>query len=269
VRVVADGGVALEVAVEGPVGGPPVLLIHGWPDSHVLWRDQVRRLTAEGYRTIAPDLRGFGGSDMPADVDSYQVGHSVMDMVAVLDACGVARANVVCHDWGAAVGWGLAGFLPDRVERLVALSVGHPASFTAAGFEQRMRSLYMLLFSLPVIAEQWFASFGRQFLASHPDLDEVMAELDRPGRLTASLNWYRANASAKTLMSPPPEVPPALCPVMGIWSSTDPVLTELQMTGSSRHVQGGWRYVRIEGASHWMQRDAAEEVNALLLDFLG
>jgi pimeloyl-ACP methyl ester carboxylesterase len=267
-RVDGAGGIGVEVAVDGPADGSPVLLIHGWPDSHLLWRNQVECLTAAGYRTIAPDCRGFGGSDMPEDVESYQVAHSVMDMVAVLDACDVPRANVVCHDWGAVVGWGLAAFLPDRVDRLVAMSVGHPKSFSEAGFEQKMRSLYMLLFSLPVVAEQWFNLFGRQFLSSHPDLDAVMADLDRPGRLTASLNWYRANAGAKTLVSPPPPVPAVPGSVMGIWSSEDPVLIEKQMIGSGRHVDGQWRYERIEGAGHWMQLDAAEQLNALLLDFL-
>jgi pimeloyl-ACP methyl ester carboxylesterase len=267
-RVVGDGGVGIEVTVDGPDDGPPVLLIHGWPDSHVLWRHQVEHLTAAGYRTIAPDCRGFGASDMPEDAADYQIAHSVVDMIAVLDACDVNRATVVCHDWGAMVGWGLAAFVPDRVDRLAALSVGHPKAFSEAGFEQRMRSLYMLLFSLTVVAEQWFGVFGRQFLASHPDLDAVMADLDRPGRLTASLNWYRANASAKTIVSPPPAVPSVAAPVMGVWSSGDPVLTEKQMTGSARHVDGPWRYERIEGAGHWMQLDGTAELNALLLSFL-
>jgi pimeloyl-ACP methyl ester carboxylesterase len=148
------------------------------------------------------------------------------------------------------------------------MSVGHPKAFSDAGFEQRMRSLYMLLFNIPVIAEQWFGVFGEQMLGSHQDKKAVIAELERPGALTASFGWYRANAHPKTLINPPPELPAVTVPVMGVWSSRDTALTEKQMTGSAAYVEGPWRYERVEGASHWMQLDAAAEVNRLLLDFL-
>lgn len=268
-RVTGDGGVGIEVAVDGPADGRPVLLMHGWPDSHRLWRHQVAALTEAGYRTIAPDLRGFGDSDKPQDVEAYKLAHSVADMVAVLDAADVEQAAVVAHDWGAVAAWGLTAFVPDRVERLAALSVGHPKAFGDAGFEQRMRSLYMLLFNIPVVAEQWFGRFGPQMLASHKDRDEVIANLERPGALTASFGWYRANAHPRTLINPPPDLPPIRCPVMGVWSRGDIALTEKQMSGSQAYLEGSWRYERIEDAAHWLQLDAPDEVNRLLLDFLG
>jgi pimeloyl-ACP methyl ester carboxylesterase len=268
VRVSGDGGVGIEVFLEGPEDGAPVLFMHGWPDSHMLWRHQVEALSQAGYRTIAPDLRGFGESDKPEDVGAYKVAHSVVDMVAVLDACGVATANVICHDWGAVAGWGLAAYVPDRVGTLTALSVGHPRAFSDAGFEQRMRSLYMLLFNIPVIAEQWFGLFGEQMLASHHDKAAVITELDKPGALTASFGWYRANAHPKTIVNPPPELPAVTMPTMGVWSSRDIALTEKQMTGSAKYVDGPWRYERIEDAGHWMQLDAPDALNTLLLDFL-
>jgi pimeloyl-ACP methyl ester carboxylesterase len=267
-RVAGDGGVGIEVFVDGPEDGRPVLFMHGWPDSHRLWRHQVKALSDAGFRTIAPDLRGFGQSDKPDDVEAYKVAHSVADMIAVLDACGAETAAVVCHDWGAVAGWGLAAFAPDRVDRLAALSVGHPKAFSEAGFAQRMRSLYMVLFNIPVIAEKWFEQFGSQMLASHADRDDVIAELQRPGALTASFGWYRANASPKTLISGPPELPPVRCPVMGVWSRNDIALIEGQMTGSQAYVEGPWRYERLEEASHWMQLDAPDELNRLLVDFL-
>jgi pimeloyl-ACP methyl ester carboxylesterase len=190
-------------------------------------------------------------------------------MIAVLDALDVAKANVVCHDWGALGGWGLAAFVGDRVETLTALSVGHPRAFADAGLAQRMRSLYMLLFNLEDIAEEWFGMYGDQMLAAHRDRDAVLAELAKPGALTASFGWYRANAHPRTIVNPPPELPPITCPVMGVWSTGDVALTEVQMTGSEKYVDGPWRYERIEGAAHWMQLDAPDQVNALLLDFLG
>ena len=267
-RVQGDGGVGLEVFVDGPEDGTPVLLMHGWPDTHNLWRNQVKALNDAGYRTIAPDLRGFGASDKPTDVEAYGVAHTVADMVAVLDACGVSgKAHVVAHDWGAAAGWGMALFTPDRVQSYTSLSVGHPTAFRSAGVEQRMRSWYMLLFQFEGIAEQWLAE-NPFLLSGHPDAEEVQKRLAEPGALTASLGWYRANAHPRSLIGAAPQLPPVAVPVLGIWSTGDPALTERQMTDSKNYVDGSWRYEKIEGAGHWMQLDAPDKVNGLVLEFL-
>jgi len=267
-RVEGDGGVGIEVYVEGPDDGTPVLLLHGWPDTHALWRNQVTALTESGFRTIAPDLRGFGESDKPTDVEAYGLVHSVVDMVAVLDACGVAKTHLVAHDWGAAAGWGMASFVSDRVASYTTLSVGHPKAFRdAGGVEQRMRSWYMLLFQFEGIAEQWLAE-NPFLLGGHPDHEEVAKRLAEPGALTASLGWYRANAHPRSLIGEPAQLPPVTVPVLGIWSTGDPALTEKQMTDSKNYVDGSWRYEKVEGAGHWMQLDAPDKVNGLVLDFL-
>lgn len=271
-RVAGAGGVGLEVWVDGPDDGPSVLLMHGWPDTHDLWRHQVAALTAAGFRTIAPDLRGFGASDKPDDVRAYALKHTVVDMLSVLDAVGIEAAAVVAHDWGAAAAWGLASFVPQRVSRLAVLSVGHPAAFRAAGFEQRMRSWYMLLFQFEGVAEELLMRddwrLAREWAASHPDLEERLQALSEPGALTAALGWYRANVHPARELDPPRAVPPVQAPTLGLWSGGDAFLTEGQMERSREHVAGPWRYERIEGASHWMQLDAAAEVNELLLEFL-
>jgi pimeloyl-ACP methyl ester carboxylesterase len=265
--------IELEVQVEEPdhPDAPAVLLLHGWPDSHRLWRHQVPALTAAGFRTVAPDLRGFGASDRPDDVAAYGLAHILGDVVGVLDHLGLGRAHVVGHDWGAAVAWALAALIPDRVDHLVALSVGHPAAFRAAGLPQREKSWYMLLFQFEGIAERWlsdddFANF--RAWAQHPDADAVIADLSRPGALTASLNWYRANLPPTALVEPALEVPPVARPTMGVWSKNDMALIEENVTGSADHVTGGWRYERIDGAAHWIPLEAPDELTALLLDFL-
>src|SRR3954469_23371956 len=207
-RVTGEGGVELEVFLDGPEDGAPVLLLHGWPDTHNLWRNQVAALSAQGFRTIAPDLRGFGASDKPTDVDAYQLKNTVVDAVMILDACGVEKAHVVAHDWGAAAAWGFAAFVPDKVDRLAVLSVGHPLAFRNAGFEQRMRSWYMLLFQFEGIAEQWLLEGeGRAMIDFHPEGAELRRRLEEPGALTSSLGWYRANAHPRTLVGDPPAVP--------------------------------------------------------------
>jgi pimeloyl-ACP methyl ester carboxylesterase len=266
-RVTAPDGLALEVKVVG--SGEPVVLLHGWPDSSRLWRHQIEALAAAGRQVIAPDLRGMGGSDRPTSVEGYRVKHAVGDVLAILDAVGAQQADVVGHDFGAAIAWATASFVPDRVRRLAVLSVGHPLAFRAAGLEQRMLSWYMLLFQFEGVAEQWFAEHGAEFLASHPDKDAILAELRQPGRLTETLGWYRANSHPRGLIGPPPALPPVTVPVLGVWSSGDLALTEEQMTTSSEYVTGPWRYERLVGPGHWMQLDVPEIVNAMLLDFLG
>jgi pimeloyl-ACP methyl ester carboxylesterase len=262
-------GVELEVLDEG--AGTPVLLLHGFPDSSRLWRNQVPALTEAGMRVIAPDLRGFGESDKPAAVEEYGIGRGVADMVAVLDALGVERAHVVGHDWGAAVAWALAAFVPDRVDRLVAMSVGHPMAFRDRSLEQREKAWYQLLFQFEE-AEELLArddwSLFRAWMRHNGDFDHYIDDLSRPGALTAALNWYRANVAPRRELEPRRTVPPVQAPTLGIWSSGDHFLVEDGMLRSGDHVTGPWRYERIEGASHWIQLDAPQQLNALLVEFL-
>ncbi len=268
---VDSSGVNLNVEITGPDDGRPVVLLHGFPDSGRLWSRQVSALSDAGYRVIVPDQRGYGQSDKPTEVDDYNIVLLAADVVAILDHVGVEKAAVAGHDWGAAVAWTAASLAPERVDRLVALSVGHPLAFGAAGLEQREKSWYMLLFQFEGIAEQWlsanewanFREWGR-----HPDADAVIAELEANGSLTPGLNWYRANVHPRVLVEPPPAIPPVTVPTLGVWSSGDFALTEAQMTGSSEFVTAEWRYHRLEGPGHWMQVEAADEVNRLLLDYL-
>jgi pimeloyl-ACP methyl ester carboxylesterase len=265
---VVSGGVGIEYEVTGE--GAPVVLLHGFPDSGRLWRHQVPALTQEGFRVIVPDLRGYGRSDKPAAVEAYAIALVAGDVLAVMADAGVDRAHVVGHDWGAAVAWGLGALAGERVDRLVALSVGHPTTFRAGGFEQHQKSWYMLLFQFPGIAEEWLSADGwANFRAwsRHPDADAVIAELEA-GSLTPGLNYYRANLPPENWLRPGRPLPPIDRPTMGVWSSNDIALTERQMTSSEQHVTGSWRYERLEGPGHWMQLDAPDDVNRLLIDFL-
>jgi len=136
-------GLNFHVIHEG--AGYPVLLLHGFPDSSHLWRNQIPHLVNAGLRVIAPDLRGFGKSEKPSETEAYSLPVILGDVIGILDQLDAPWAHVIGHDWGAGVAWALAALYPDRVERLVALSVGHPATFFKAGLEQREKSWYMLL----------------------------------------------------------------------------------------------------------------------------
>jgi pimeloyl-ACP methyl ester carboxylesterase len=267
-RIPIDG-LSLDVQVEGE--GRPVVLLHGFPDTKRLWSKQVPALVDAGFQVIVPDQRGYGASDKPEGVDPYSIVFLTLDVVAILEHLELERAHVVGHDWGAAVAWGTAALAPDRVDHLVTMSVGHPMAFANAGMIQREKSWYMLLFWHEGIAEQWltmdnWANF-REW-SHHPDADAVIADLVRDGSLTSGLNWYRATITPESLITPPFELPPVQAPTMGIWSSGDFALTEDQMKNSGKFCAGEFRYERIEGPGHWMQWEAPDKVNELLLDFL-
>ena len=279
-RSVDLGDVRLNVASAG--SGRPVVLLHGFPDSWRLWRHQIRLLAVTGYRVIAPDLRGFGRStsSRPLDVADYRMSVLVSDIAGLLDSSGVDRAAVVGHDWGAVLAWQLAGSRPEQVDRLVVVSVGHPAAgVTSGAADPQQRSGYLRWFLPPGVAERmlprddWrlFRDWGWHGAEPNtdPDCDRQIADLSRPGALTAGLNWYRANVgSAAAADQPVRAMVPISCPTMGVWSSGDQFLTEAQMTRSEDFVTGPWRYERLS-CDHWIPVHAADELGHLLLDFLG
>jgi len=266
-RIDVDG-VGIEYEVVGQ--GRPVVLLHGFPDSGRLWRHQVPALADAGFRVVVPDLRGYGRSDKPEQVDAYSMMLLAGDVMAMMSDAGVDRAHVVGHDWGAGLAWAMASLAPGSVDHLVVMSVGNPVTFLRT-LEQRQKSWYMLLFQFPGIAERWltednWANF--RSWAGHPDADQVIAELEETGSLTPGLNYYRANVGPESWVGPPLELPPVQAPAMGLWSTGDIALTEVQMTDSAKNVAGSWRYERLDGPGHWMQLDAPAQVTDLLLDFL-
>ncbi len=263
-------GLRFHVVDEGQ--GVPVLLLHGFPDTSYLWRSQIAALVEAGYRAIAPDLRGRGQTDKPARVEDYALSAIVQDVAALLDALGVPRAHVIGHDWGAAVAWLVGALLPQRVDRLTVISVGHPGTGGRPTLEQLQKGWYRLLFQFEGVAEEllqqddWYLM--RELLHGGGDVERYIADLSQPGALTAALNWYRANLAPQRLLASPRPLPTIQAPTLGIWSSGDLYLTEDRMLRSAEHVAGPWRYERIEGVSHWIPVEASEQLNRLLLEWL-
>lgn len=260
-------GISLHVEDHGT--GPAVVLLHGWPDTAELWRHQVPVLESNGFRVIAPDLRGFGRSDRPKEPSAYALSHVVGDVVQILDRLEVERAHVVGHDWGAALAWVTASLHPVRVDRLAVLSVPHPAA--PRTLRQREMAWYQLFFQFEGVAEEWLRhddwTLFREFLRGDGDLERYLENLSRPGALTASLNWYRANL-APGPPGPPPRLPRIQAPTLALWSTGDHYLDGARMRASEEFVDGEWRYEQIEGASHWIPLDAPDRVNELLLEWL-
>jgi pimeloyl-ACP methyl ester carboxylesterase len=265
--IIEVNGVSLYVEDHGE--GTPVLLIHRWPDSARLWRHQIPFLTAHGFRAIAPDMRGFGRSSRPPKVTDYALANAVGDVAGILDTLGIEAAHVVGYDWGAAVAWLTATFIPDRVKKLVVLSVEHPRA--PRTLRQDEMAWYQLFFQFEGIAEatlqyqDW--AWLRRFSRGDGDQERYLQDLSRPGALTASLNWYRANLAPR-MPGTAPELPPVRVPTLGIWSTNDHYLDGERMEKSGAYVEAPWHYEVIEGASHWIPLDAPDRLNALLLDWL-
>jgi pimeloyl-ACP methyl ester carboxylesterase len=268
-RRIEANGISYHLIDEG--SGPAVLLLHGFPDTSSLWRAQIPALVGAGFRAIAPDLRGRGQTQAPANVADYSIGGMVPDLVSLLDQLGVDRAHVVGHDFGAAVAWVFAALRPDRVNRLAVLSVGHPAARGKPTLADLQKSWYRILFQFDgaediVKQDDWY--LFRELLRKNGDVEEYIADLSRPGALTAALGWYRAALPLSSIMAPPTRLPAVQAQTLGVWSTGDDYLNEEPMLQSKDFVKGGWRYERFDDASHWIPLDQPERLNTVLLDFL-
>ena len=270
-ELIEANGLQFHVRDEG--SGTPVILLHGFPDTGDLWRNQVPALVKNGFRTIVPDMRGRGRSSKPPNVADYRLSTIVRDVTGILDALRIERAHVVGHDWSAGVAWLLAALVPERVDRLVAISVGAPATGAKPSLEELQKGWYRLLFLFEGTAEEliqrddWY--LFRLFLAGAKDTDAYVKTLSEPGALTPALNWYRANLPVQAILGRTggPRLPAVKANTLGIWSTGDLYLTEEAMTRSAQAIEGQWRHERFEG-SHWVPLDQPDRLNRLLLEFL-
>jgi pimeloyl-ACP methyl ester carboxylesterase len=255
--------------------GPVVLLLHGFPDSHRVWRNQVGPLVRAGYRVVAPDLRGFGDAPILPAVSDYAISKVLGDVVGLLDVLEIKQARVIGHDWGAVVSWYLAAFYPSRVERMMVMSVGAGWNPEFNSIEQHEKGWYSNYFQFAGVAEAQlkkddFALF-RALSRNEGDSDAAIEHFKLPGTLTAGLNWYRANSMPRMPApdgTPPPPNPQITCDVLGVWSDGDHYLTEAQMKTSGALVSGNWRYERVGGAGHWMMLERPRRITEMMLEFL-
>jgi len=245
-----------------------VLLVHGFPDDHTVWRNQIPALVHAGYRVIAIDTRGCGKSEIKPRESDYVIDKLVADLLAVLDALGVEKVRLVGHDWGALQAWFFAMQHPERVERCIALSVGHPSAYLSADAAQKIRGYYLFFIQLRGFIEFLVRRFNwllfRLAVRYPGEFPNIRERLSRPGRLTAGFNYYRANLRLMRSR----RFRRVDVPVVGIWSEGDRFLTENQMRGSERYCDAGFRYFRITGANHWPQLTASAKLNSLLLQVL-
>ena len=267
-RKVTINGLLMHVALAGEDNpGPWVLMIHGFPDDHSVWRHQIPALVNQGFRVIAPDMRGCGDSEIPAQLSQFRLDALVDDLLKLMDQLAIPSVRLVGHDWGAIISWHFAIKHPSRVERYAALSVGHPNCYMHCGLQQKLKGWYILFIQLRQVAA-FLMKLGDFFLLKRlmnfaAEWPRVKTRLSRPGRLMAGLNYYIANTG--TLLARAGQV---AIPVLGVWSDGDNFLIERQMTKSKEYITAKWSYAKVAGANHWMQLDKPDEVNRLLVAFL-
>lgn len=263
------GSMTLDVqSIGAGSAGHTVLALHGFPQSSRCWQAVGERLAASGVRVVAPDQRGYSPRARPEPVDAYRMPALVQDGLAAADAFGLERFHVLGHDWGANVGWALAAHAPDRVQTLTALSVPHPRAFARAykeDPEQREASAYIGLFWEAGKAEEVLAEddFRRLRSMIEPlgadEVEHYVTRLRAPGALTGALNWYRAMESAR-------DFPEVTVPTTYLWSTADIALRRRGAELCGEYVDADYRYVELEGISHWIPDEAPEAVADAVLD---
>jgi pimeloyl-ACP methyl ester carboxylesterase len=265
------GEVRLHCAVLGPTNGPLILLLHGFPQCWVAWRHQMPELAAAGFRVVAPDLRGYGGSDKPAGVAAYRTELLARDVVELVAALGRDRADLVGHDWGGQIAWHVAMWHPERVRKLAILNVPHPQRMLQGlrTTKQLRKSWYIFFFQLPFLPERFVSPermrngfrHGPVRKGAYDDQD-IEAMIAAVGDRTPALNYYRAAARY-----PGPRWKPVEAETLVIWGQRDTALGAELAEPDPRWVPRA-RVERIAEASHWVQADAPERVAGLLLSFL-
>jgi pimeloyl-ACP methyl ester carboxylesterase len=270
---VEAGGLHFRFLAAGPEDGALHLLLHGFPEGAESWGPQLEALGKAGFRAVAPDLRGYGGTDAPANVDEYRMSSLVADVGALADAFGARSFHLAGHDWGAAIGWAFAIAQPDRLLSYAALSVPHPVPFLRAmrdDPDQREKSWYIGYFRDGHRADESLTRDGMRSLRAiyqgklpEAVVDRYIAGFQRPGRLTAALNYYRAGRYDD---EPPTRRLPVTVPTVLIWGDQDVALGRKAVEETARHVEARYRLIVLEGAGHWLQYERSGDVNRHLVE---
>jgi pimeloyl-ACP methyl ester carboxylesterase len=277
--MVQANGLRFRTLVDGPPDGELFILLHGFPEGAESWSKQLEALGKAGRLAVAPDLRGYGLTDAPEDLASYSIDQLAEDVRFMITAFGRPAAHIAGHDWGGMVAWFFAGRYPQMTKTLTVLSVPHPAALAAASRDdedQQARSRYVGLFlqagkAEHVLADDDYRRLKNMFaIGPNPDavpakvIDHFTRSLSRPGRLTAALNYYRANLAGGLAWESLTDIGPITMPTTLLWGDQDPALGRRAAEATANHVEGAYRLEVLEGAGHWLQFERPGQVSLAL-----
>eukprot|EP00743_Colponemidia_sp_Colp-15_P010258 GILK01011280.1.p1 GENE.GILK01011280.1~~GILK01011280.1.p1 ORF type:complete len:285 (+),score=42.83 GILK01011280.1:276-1130(+) len=271
--------VSLHVVVAG--SGPLLLFLHGFPECWYSWRHQVSAFSAR-HTVALLDMRGFGLSDKPSSLRSYGLDTLVEDVRQVVLQLGFGRGSLVCHDWGAVVGWSFAMQHPSMLRHFIPLSIPHPCCWLPnLTLRQALCSAYIAFFQLPLLPElyltanrdamlRWLFKHTKQIHLSQTDIDFYVDNAHQPQALTAMLNYYRNipyDFRTHVGLSRKPGSRLSV-PTLLIWGEDDPIL-QVQLTRGIEKFVTTVTVKVIENCGHWVQMDAWPQVNRFIADFIG
>jgi pimeloyl-ACP methyl ester carboxylesterase len=259
------------------------LCLHGFPEHAYSWHHQMPMLAEQGYRVWAPNLRGYGNTDSPRQIDAYRLETLVADVMALIGAAGAKETLLLGHDWGGALAWLVAMDHPAMVERVIICNLPHPACFLRELKRpvQFLKSWYVLLFQVPWLPELLLGAFHAQGVArvigrsaqnrSRLPLDVLRVYRDnacRPGGLTAMLNWYRAGLRRGGMKLLERKTYPEInIPTLLLWGDADVALSIRTTVGTDKYVRN-LTFRVLHGVSHWIQQEAPEAVNGIIAAWL-
>lgn len=261
-------GMTFDVIDSGPLGGTPVVLLHGFPQRATSWEAVSEHLHAEGMRTYALDQRGYSPGARPRSRFAYTVDQLVSDVKALVDAIGTP-VHLVGHDWGSAVAWAVAAAHPASVRSLTAVSVAHPGAFlkSMVSSSQLLKSYYMLLFQLPAVPERILSTpggFGERMLRA-AGMDRGMIETFRreivaDGALRGGLGYYRSIPRSVGDFGRTVSVPTTY-----VWSDGDTALVRRGADLTPQFVTGPYELEVMSGATHWIPDQNPSELAAIVV----
>jgi pimeloyl-ACP methyl ester carboxylesterase len=265
----AHDGLTFDVLDEGPRDGEVVVLLHGWPQLNTCWSEVVLPLHAAGYRTIAPNLRGFAAGARPRGRWNYRMSKLVGDIDALIEEIG-SPVHLVGHDWGAAIAWAVAVEHPDKIRTLTAVSVPHPSAFLKAMPKGQLKeSWYMAAFNVPFVPERILGDLQRAKLAL-----KVKAKMP-PEAFETYVNDFMGDRALRSAafgvyrgvpFTNPRAFGPVTVPTTYIWSNDDVALIREGAEMCGDYVTGDYRFEVIEGATHWLPDEEPKRIAELILE---
>lgn len=267
----SNKGLVFDVTDTGPLDGEVVVLLHGWPLTMTCWEGVARQLNEQGFRTLAPNQRGYSTGARPKGRWSYRMSQLVGDVEALIQQLGGKAVHLVGHDWGAVVGWALASQKPELIKSLTSLSVPPTGAFLRSmlSVDQLLRVYYMGIFQLPLLPEWMMSRDDHTFVErlvetglGQADAERLYQEIVVSGALEGSLNWYRAMpfTSPKSLFAK------VSVPTIHIWGDADASLTRCGAELTEKFATGPYQLKIIAGGTHWLPLQEAEKVAQFIVE---